>query len=177
MQNEQENSVAPKVVCDFLGNQIIVGCFVATSGGGNKDAEYGSLLYHVTEVNGDSVVATRLKVLYNHYPQTKTMVEFCQGFQQAKKMTKLAESGVVSLDQSTLVYPLSSKLTNLNKYVVVNPPSQVVLTFKAYTSGNTANARSWAAPERIGEWLHGMARSHFAPENFPYEPQHITVPY
>ena len=49
---------------DFIGQEITVGCFVAAGGTGNRDAEYGMILYRVEDVAKDTFTATRIKVSY-----------------------------------------------------------------------------------------------------------------
>lgn len=49
---------------DFIGNEVLPNSFIAWSGSGNKDAEYGMILGKVVEINdkANTVICHRLDV-------------------------------------------------------------------------------------------------------------------
>lgn len=50
---------------DYLGQKIQAGDFIVYPGSGNRKAEYGMILYKVSEIKGDKIKATRIEIHYN----------------------------------------------------------------------------------------------------------------
>lgn len=90
---------------DFLGVEYRVGDYVAAGGAGNGPAEYGMILYRVTEVD-PKLKLVRLSVSYPTHSANHVVVT-------AAKITA----------------------KNTNKYVVVQPPAHIVDLFERAVAG------------------------------------------
>lgn len=145
---------------DFIGNQIAVGSFLATAGGGNVKAEYGMLLYLVTGTAGGKVQAIRLNAIYKH-AHDATMREHLGRYAQVKKMVKLLDVGLLADDESVLVYPTKSTIANTNRYVVVQPQGWVQDVFRHYALMEMRGAPR-ITPQQVASWIHGGTQSPFA---------------
>jgi hypothetical protein len=144
---------------DFIGNPIAVGSFLATAGGGNVKAEYGMLLYLVTSTAGGKLQATRLNAVYKH-AQDASMREHLSRYTQGKRMLKLLDVGILADDESVLVHPSTSTITNTNRYVVVTPPDHVQAAFRHYALQEIRGAAT-VTPQQVASWIHGGSQSPF----------------
>ena len=109
---------------DFLGREIREGMWLARSGGGNRYAEYGQILYRVTQSTENRLEIARLR-----YDKWRTVGR---------------ESGSDWRVGKSLV-------RKPTKYVIVDPPGDVVRLYEALASGQYTPQQDVAAQK----WLAG----------------------
>lgn len=107
---------------DFLGQEITVGCYIATDGGGNTKAQYGLILKKVIKVTKDAIHC----ISYKSYYLGGTLASL-----------ELKES--------------KSTLTNHNKVVVVKPPKAIIDIFEN-PQQNTQLISAWIHGSATFKW-------------------------
>jgi len=59
---------------DFIGQELKVGSYVAMGGSGNSSAEYGMILFRITDIARGKIKAERLKVRYPTFKLSEAVV-------------------------------------------------------------------------------------------------------
>ena len=108
---------------DFIGNEFKIGDYVAAGGKGNSSAEYGMILFRVVSVS-PRLQLLRLTVQYPTYSTTNIVIG-----------------------------PHKITATNLNRYVVIQPPANVIDLFERAVAGE-ANLTP-DEKKLLGQWIHG----------------------
>ena len=114
---------------DFLGREIQEGMWLACSGGGNRYREYGQILYRVVRSTDTRLEVARLR---------------CDKWRVGAGEPR---AGTPGLDWR-LAKSLVRKPT---KYVIVDPPANVVRLYESIAGGNYTTEQHQTALK----WLHG----------------------
>ena len=113
------------IMRDFLGREIRDGMWLAGSGGGNRCAEYGQILYRVVRSTDIRLEVARLR---------------CDRW-------RVSGTGASGFDWRLA----KSFVRKPTKYVIVDPPADVVRLYESIAGGNYTTEQHQTALK----WLHG----------------------
>jgi hypothetical protein len=134
---------------DFIGQEIKIGDYVAYPGAGNVKAEYGLILYKITDKD---LAKKKLKAVRLH-------AEYGQMIQdELRYHSSFLKNAIHSPEERMLVRFANSTIENTNKLVVVNCSDLIKQVFDKVLAGDSTVFELLSA-KQIGNWIHGSTHS------------------